>query len=129
MGLRKFNNYLLNPIMLRLAGRHRFYAAVLHHTGRRSGRWYTTPVVADPIESGFLVPLPYGRTRIGARNVLAAGRATLDRHGETFEVIRPVLLETESVLEKLAALAPGVADNVVHWAKQFSRWLAAGSRG
>jgi hypothetical protein len=34
--------------------------------------------------------------------VLAAGRATLDRHGETFEVIRPVLLETESALEKIS---------------------------
>jgi NAD(P)-dependent dehydrogenase (short-subunit alcohol dehydrogenase family) len=34
-----------------------------------------------------------------------------------------------AALEKLAALTPGVADNVVHWAKQLSRWLAAGSRG
>jgi deazaflavin-dependent oxidoreductase (nitroreductase family) len=102
MGLRKFNKYLLNPIMLRFAGRRRFYAAVLHHAGRRSGRSYTTPVVADPIEGGFLVPLPYGSDTDWCRNVLAAGRATLDRQGETFEVIRPVLLETESALEKLS---------------------------
>ena len=34
-----------------------------------------------------------------------------------------------AALEKLAALTPGVADDVVHWAKRFSHWLATGSQG
>jgi hypothetical protein len=29
-----------------------------------------------------------------------------------------------ATLEKLGALAPGVADSVVRWAKGVSRWLA-----
>jgi hypothetical protein len=33
-----------------------------------------------------------------------------------------------ATLEKLAALAPGVADRIVEWAKQTSHWMATVSR-
>ncbi len=33
-----------------------------------------------------------------------------------------------ATVEKLAALAPGVADALVHWAKTASRWLAGSRR-
>ena len=34
-----------------------------------------------------------------------------------------------ATLEKMAALAPGVADTVVHWAKSFSHWVATPAKG
>ena len=46
-----------------------------------------------------------------------------------FQLVEVSVPPGAATLEKLAALAPGVADNFVHWAKQLSRWLAAGSRG
>jgi uncharacterized protein len=46
-----------------------------------------------------------------------------------FQLLEVSVPPGAAALEKLAALAPGVADNVVHWAKRFSRWLAAGSQG
>jgi hypothetical protein len=58
--VRRFNNYLLNPAMMHLAGRKYWYAAVIRHTGRRSGRSYATPVVADRVGDAFILPLPYG---------------------------------------------------------------------
>lgn len=56
--VRTFNKHILNPMMLAVAGRRHWYAAALHHTGRRSGRHYTTPVVAQPVPDGFVIPLP-----------------------------------------------------------------------
>jgi NAD(P)-dependent dehydrogenase (short-subunit alcohol dehydrogenase family) len=34
-----------------------------------------------------------------------------------------------ATLEKLGALAPGVADTIVHWARRVSHWLATGVPG
>jgi hypothetical protein len=59
--VRLLNKRVLNPAMMTLAGRRHFYAAVLRHRGRRSGREYKTPVVAVPVAGdAFVVPLPYG---------------------------------------------------------------------
>ena len=75
--IRRFNRAILNPLMLRVADRfHGTYPAVVHHVGRRSGRRYRTPVVAQPIRGGFVIPLPYGTDTDWCRNVRAAGHFT-----------------------------------------------------
>ena len=91
--VRLFNKRVLNPVMLRLAGRKHWYAAVIRHTGRRSGRRYTTPVVADRFADGFVIPLPYGTGVDWLRNVLAEGRATVTVGGETFDVTEPEIID------------------------------------
>lgn len=95
--VRQVNKRLLNPMMLRLAGRRYWYAAALHHTGRRSGRRYTTPVLAEAVQGGFVVPLPYGAEVDWLRNVVAAGHATLDVHGRTVAVTRPRIVPAAEV--------------------------------
>ena len=45
--VRVFNKHLLNPAMLLVAGRKHWYAGVIEHTGRRSGKNYATPVVRN----------------------------------------------------------------------------------
>ena len=47
--VRAFNKRLLNPLMLRLAGRKYWYASVIEHTGRRSGKHYATPVATERV--------------------------------------------------------------------------------
>jgi hypothetical protein len=49
-----------NPAMMKLAGRRYFFAGIIRHTGRRSGREYATPVWALPTSEGFLISLPFG---------------------------------------------------------------------
>jgi deazaflavin-dependent oxidoreductase (nitroreductase family) len=89
----RFNRRILNPLMLRLAGRPgSTYPAVVRHVGRRSGRPYRTPVVAQPITGGFIIPLPYGADTDWCRNVRTAGRFTIERGGETYEVDHPELI-------------------------------------
>jgi deazaflavin-dependent oxidoreductase (nitroreductase family) len=89
--LRWVNKASFNRLTLTFAGRRLF--AVMHHVGRRTGRAYTTPVVAWPLPDGFIMSLPYGSDTDWCRNVLAAGQGTIDWHGRTYNVSKPEVLD------------------------------------
>ncbi len=91
--IRTSNKYLLNPVMLRLAGRRHWYASAVKHTGRRSGKTYSTPVVADRVGRDIIIPLPYGTQVDWVRNVLTAGKATVVRKGETLSAQAPEIID------------------------------------
>ena len=101
--VRTFNKHVLNPVMLQLAGRKHWYASVIRHTGRRSGKQYATPVVAEKVAGGFLIPLPYGPGVDWLCNVLAAGKATIASGGETHEVTRPEIIDLPAASLQLPA--------------------------
>jgi deazaflavin-dependent oxidoreductase (nitroreductase family) len=92
--VRQFNKKYLNPSTLTFAGRPRSPYAILHHVGRRSGHSYTTPVVADPIPDGFVIPLPYGADTDWCRNVLAAGRCTIKWNGSEYAAGEPEMIDS-----------------------------------
>ena len=93
--VRVFNKRILNPLMLRVAGRKYWYASVIEHTGRRSGKKYATPVAAERVPDGFIIPLPYGVAVDWVRNVLAAEHATIRSHGQTDRVVQPQIISAE----------------------------------
>lgn len=101
--IRTSNKYLLNPLMLRLAGQRYWYASVVRHTGRRSGKRYSTPVVADRVGDHLIIPLPYGTQVDWVRNVITAGNATVNRKGETYQVVEPELISSTQALPLLPA--------------------------
>jgi deazaflavin-dependent oxidoreductase (nitroreductase family) len=100
--VRTFNKYILNPAMLQLAGRKHWYAAVIRHTGRHSGKNYSTPVVADRVADGFILPLPYGTHVDWLRNVLVDGAATIKVGGETFRVVEPEIIDAATAAPQLS---------------------------
>ena len=100
--VRVFNKHVLNPPMMWLAGRRHWYAAAIRHTGRRSGKEYATPVVADRVRDGFIVPLPYGTQVDWLRNVLAAGRATIKVGGGSYEVMQPEVIDAATAFPQLS---------------------------
>jgi deazaflavin-dependent oxidoreductase (nitroreductase family) len=100
--VRSFNKFFVNPAMLHLAGRKHWYAGVIRHTGRCSGRSYVTPVVADRVADGFIVPLPYGTAVDWLRNVRAAGEATMTVGGQTYEVVSPEIINAAAALPQLS---------------------------
>jgi deazaflavin-dependent oxidoreductase (nitroreductase family) len=100
--IRTSNRYLLNPLMLRLAGHKNWYAAAITHTGRRSGKQYTTPVVAERVPDGFVIPLPYGTSVDWLQNVRAAGRATIVSQGESYEEVQPEIIDAATALPLLS---------------------------
>ena len=101
---RSLNKHVLNPAMLRMAGRKYWYAAAISHTGRRSGKTYTTPIVADRIAHGFIIPLPYGTSVDWLRNVLASGQATITAGGQSYQVTTPEIVDAASALPQMPPL-------------------------
>jgi deazaflavin-dependent oxidoreductase (nitroreductase family) len=90
--IRRFNRDVTNPRQLETAGQPGAWAAVVHHNGRVSGTAYRTPAVAVPTGDGFVFALPYGPGADWARNVLAAGGATIDHEGRSVPVEDPRLV-------------------------------------
>jgi hypothetical protein len=104
--VRQFNKRILNPVILRrVESSHSDYPSMVHHVGRCSGHPYATPVAAEPISSGFVIPLPYGIEVDWCRNVLAAGTCTIERSGVTWMAGEPELVEAPAVLAELRPLS------------------------
>ena len=109
---RSLNKRLGNKAMMRLAGRRYFFAGLIRHTGRRSGREYGTPVWAVPTAEGVVISLPFGEGADWLKNVLAAGEATIETKGETWTVTHPEVVDREiawRLLPRRARLLFGLA--------------------
>ena len=100
----RFNKQTLNPTTLKIAGGRSSVYATVKHTGRSSGRSYTTPVVAKPLEDGFVIPLPYDSSVDWCRNVLAAGTCTLIWNDQEYTLERPEIIQQSQALK---AFPPG----------------------
>lgn len=94
--VRHFNKRFLNPAMMRFAGKDYWYASVVHHEGRKSGKAYATPVWAVSVGRYFYIPLPYGRDVDWCRNVLQAGDCVLESHGMRYKTTSPEIVSAEA---------------------------------
>jgi deazaflavin-dependent oxidoreductase (nitroreductase family) len=93
-----------NPILRPLAGTRWFRLwGVVHHTGRKSGTPYSTPVVVRRSEDGFVIPMPFGERTNWANNVVAAGGASIRWAGRTYQVTDPRIVDAT---EGMAAFSP-----------------------
>ena len=87
---------LTSPLAVRMAGRKLFPLwAVLRHRGRKSGKDYTIPVAVLHTPTTFVIALPWGPQTNWARNVLAAGGATVRWKGVEHRVTQPTLVGKE----------------------------------
>lgn len=100
-GVRKFNRAVTNPRALREAGSESSRTSVVHHVGRRSGRSYRTPVTAERVGAGFVIPLPYGTGADWVRNVLAGGGAGIEAGGRTWMTRNPRIVPIGDVATEL----------------------------
>lgn len=82
----------INPRALAEAGQPGSPHAVLRHIGRSSGREYATPVGALVTDDAVAIALVYGTGVDWARNILAAGSATLVSDGRTLELVEPAVV-------------------------------------
>jgi deazaflavin-dependent oxidoreductase (nitroreductase family) len=99
-----FHKHVTNRFVLRSAGRRESRYAILRHVGRRSGKAYATPIVAYPVDHGFLIALPYGPGADWLRNLQAAGWATIQLQGVTSTVGHPEVLDETCALLLLTQL-------------------------
>lgn len=82
------NRYWINPIARTIGPRVPPFMLV-HHTGRKSGTEYTTPVWAFRQPDGFLIVLTYGPRTDWLRNLRAAGSCTATYRGQTWWLTDP----------------------------------------
>ena len=81
---------MLNPMISKRAGRPHFrMAALIGHTGRKSGRQYQTPAAARLSGDTFVIPLTFGSGSDWSRNVRAAGGCSIRLNGIDYEAVMP----------------------------------------
>jgi deazaflavin-dependent oxidoreductase (nitroreductase family) len=99
---------VLNPVMLKLAGRrHVVMAAQIRHVGRRSGRPYVTPAGARLTGDTFVIPLTFGNSSDWSRNVRAAGGCEIRLDGTEYRAVQPELADRDQARPVLhAAFGP-----------------------
>jgi hypothetical protein len=101
--VRRFNKRFLNPAMRKMAGRRHWYAAVVHHQGRNSGKAYSTPVWAEKVGQSLFIPLPYGTDVDWCRNIVSAGSCVVEDHGVRYDTKEPAIVPAEVVAPQLPA--------------------------
>ena len=107
--LARFNlhvtNHVLGPFARHLPG-----MGVVIHTGRSSGRRYTTPVMIFDHGSKIVVALTYGRESEWVRNVLARGGCHLETQGRILRLADPHIIH-----DKDRQLVPALHRTILGW--------------
>jgi len=98
------NKHLTNKVLIHIAGRKFGHFAILSHTGRRTGKIYQTPIIAEPIEGGFVIALTYGKKVDWLANVLAMGSCDLYWKEKAYHLVDPVFIDREAGLEAFPSL-------------------------
>lgn len=96
--LRFVNKYITNRILIKFAGSSHSPITIIRHVGRRSGKYYQTPIIAERIGDDFVFALTYGPGVDWYRNVLAAGQATVVWHGREWDLASPVPVDVLTAL-------------------------------
>lgn len=84
---RAITNRIASPFAIRLPG-----FAIVTNVGRKSGRFYRTPVNVFRQPDGFLIALTYGRDSGWVRNVLAAGKCQLETRRVAYQLSAPIIV-------------------------------------
>ena len=96
MGLRKFNRAIFNPVIKLFAGR--FFYSLVIHTGRRSGKTFSTPVLAAKTGGLIYIPLPYGANTDWSLNIQASGNCRVQIAGRCYPSTCPEIVGPSAAL-------------------------------
>jgi deazaflavin-dependent oxidoreductase (nitroreductase family) len=91
--VRVFNKHVTNKIMRYICGRKFGHFAILTHFGRKSGKAYRIPIIAEPVENGFVIALTYGLKVDWYDNVKAKGSCSLYWKKREYSLINPELVD------------------------------------
>ncbi|NYG59312.1 deazaflavin-dependent oxidoreductase (nitroreductase family) [Nocardioides daedukensis] len=74
--------------------------ALVHHTGRSSGRALKTPVMGFKTPEGFAIPMLYGPESHWVKNLIAAGGGEIQRCGKRYQLVDPRIVPTSEITAK-----------------------------
>jgi deazaflavin-dependent oxidoreductase (nitroreductase family) len=101
--VRKFNHIILNPITKLFSGKTNSYLSLVYHIGRRSGKEYSTPVVAGQNKNLIYIGLPYGSDTDWVMNVSEAGKCKVKIEGKIYSTKNPVIVDPSIALPTLSS--------------------------
>lgn len=93
--VRVFNKHVTNKLLIHIAGKRFGHFAILSHTGRKSGKLYRIPIIAEPVQDGFVVALTYGKKVDWYENIIAKGSCSLRWKNKDYQLINPEFVDQE----------------------------------
>lgn len=93
--IRLFNKYVTNRILIHICGKKFGHFAILGHVGRKSGALYKIPIIAQPVQNGFVMALTYGRNVDWCKNVLFRGSCSLKWKNTEYCLVNPAFIDQE----------------------------------
>ncbi len=93
--IRVLNKHVTNKLLIHLCGKGFGHFAILSHTGRKSGRIYRIPIIAEPLDDGFVIALTYGKKVDWYENVRAKGGCSLRWKNRDYELVNPHFVDKE----------------------------------
>jgi deazaflavin-dependent oxidoreductase (nitroreductase family) len=93
--VRVFNKLITNKILIHIAGKKFGHFSILRHIGRKTGKEYSIPVIAEPSEIGFVIALTYGLKVDWYENLKAKGTCKLRWKEKEYSLHNPKLIEPE----------------------------------
>ncbi len=93
--IRVINKHITNKILIHISGKKFGHFAILSHVGRKSGKLYRIPIIAEPIKNGFVIALTYGLKVDWHENVMAKGGCSLSWKNKEYILINPEFIDKE----------------------------------
>ena len=93
--IRVINKHVTNKILIHISGRKFGHFAILSHVGRKSGKLFRIPIIAEPIKNGFVIALTYGKKVDWYENVIAKGGCSLIWKNNEYILINPEFIDKE----------------------------------
>jgi len=90
--------------MIHLAGKRFGHFAILGHVGRKSGKLYKIPIIAEPFQNGFVIALTYGRKVDWYDNVAAKGGCSLRWKNRDYQLVHPEFIDKDVGLTAFPAM-------------------------
>ena len=96
--VRVFNKHVTNKILIHIAGRNFGHCAILTHEGRKSGKLYRIPIIAEPLGNEFVIALTYGKKVDWYENIKAKGGGWLYWKHRNFTLTNPQFIDAGTAL-------------------------------
>lgn len=93
--IRAINKRITNKVLIHIAGKRFGHFAILGHVGRKSGKLYRIPIIAEPVKNGFVIALTYGKKVDWYENVKAKGSCSLFWKQKEYSLVNPELIDKE----------------------------------
>ncbi len=93
--VRYFNKLVTNKLLIHISGKKIGHFVILSHVGRKSGRLYRIPIIAEPTVNGFMIALTYGRKVDWVENVLAKGSCSMVWKNKEYPLFHPEFVDKE----------------------------------